>query len=261
MCLYVATILGDLQDDVVVVGGLVPYLIVDQTRLTAAQRHVGTRDLDLGLSIAILDDRRYQEIAERLRQRGFRQAANERGNLTRQTWRLEPGLITLDFLIAPLSPGQRPGSLQNLEPDFAAIVMPALPLAFLDVLPVTIDDLTPTGERARREVRVAGPAAFVTMKAHAFRIRGANKDAYDLVYVLLYHGAEPITEVALAFRKLAAQPEAQAALRFLEEDFASADHLGPKRHAEFLGARDNIDLRQDAFGVVQAFLHRVRSQG
>ena len=31
MCLYVATLLGDLKDDVVVVGGLVPYLIVDQT--------------------------------------------------------------------------------------------------------------------------------------------------------------------------------------------------------------------------------------
>jgi hypothetical protein len=32
MCLYIATILGDLLDDIVVVGGLVPYLIIDQIR-------------------------------------------------------------------------------------------------------------------------------------------------------------------------------------------------------------------------------------
>ncbi|MBN1337394.1 MAG: hypothetical protein JXB39_15665, partial [Deltaproteobacteria bacterium] len=51
MALYVATILGDLGSDVVIVGGLVPYLIVDQER--APERHVGTRDLDLGLSRAV----------------------------------------------------------------------------------------------------------------------------------------------------------------------------------------------------------------
>ena len=261
MLLYVATILGDLLDDVVVVGGLVPYLIVDQAHMPARHRHVGTRDLDLGLSIAILDDQRYHEIAERLRERGFGQAVNERGNATRQTWRLPGEAITLDFLIAPTRSGQRPGSLQNLEADFAAIVMPALSLAFLDFLRITIDDVTPSGERARREVRVAGPAAFVSMKAHAFRVRGANKDAYDLVYVLLHHGQEPVVSVAEAFAVLAGESEAQEALRFLAEDFASVDHVGPKRHAEFLGARDDSELRQDALGVVQALLARVRRPG
>lgn len=84
MCLYVATILGDLLEDVVVVGGLVPYLIIDQDAVTADQRHVGTRDLDLGLSLAVLDQERYREIAERLRARGFEPATNEQGNPSRQ---------------------------------------------------------------------------------------------------------------------------------------------------------------------------------
>ena len=34
-CLYVATKLGDLMDDIVVVGGLVPSLLVDQEQLPA----------------------------------------------------------------------------------------------------------------------------------------------------------------------------------------------------------------------------------
>jgi hypothetical protein len=51
-CLYVATRLGDLADELVIVGGLVPSLLIDQT--AAATRHVGTADLDVGLALAHL---------------------------------------------------------------------------------------------------------------------------------------------------------------------------------------------------------------
>jgi hypothetical protein len=62
-CLYVATKLGDLLDDIVIVGGLVPSLIVDQTRLGVdTERHPGTQDLDLGLALHLLDERRYRAV-------------------------------------------------------------------------------------------------------------------------------------------------------------------------------------------------------
>ncbi len=49
-CLYVATNLGDMMDDLVIVGGLVPSLIVDQATLPeGTEAHVGTMDLDVGL--------------------------------------------------------------------------------------------------------------------------------------------------------------------------------------------------------------------
>lgn len=52
-CLYVATKLGDLTDDLVVVGGLVPSLLVDQEHLAeGVEAHVGTIDLDVGLAVA-----------------------------------------------------------------------------------------------------------------------------------------------------------------------------------------------------------------
>ncbi len=261
MCLYVATILGDLLEDIVVVGGLVPTLLIDQAAAPAEGRHVGTRDLDLGLALALLNEQRYREIAERLRERGFAPVTNERGNPARQTWALAEARVTLDFLIAPVAAGQRPGSLQSLEGDFAAIVMPALPLAFIDAAEVILDDLTPLGERAQRRVRVAGPAAFVAMKAHAFRGRGANKDAYDLVYLLTHHGDAPVSGVAQAFGRIAEVPEAQQALRILAEDFATIDHVGPRRYAAFLGDPDDELLRQDAVGVVLALLAAVRGAG
>jgi len=55
--LYIATKLGDLRDDFVIVGGLVPSLIIPQTDSPSRRPlHVGTMDVDLGLAIAILDE-------------------------------------------------------------------------------------------------------------------------------------------------------------------------------------------------------------
>jgi hypothetical protein len=75
-CLYLATYLGDLRDDFVVIGGLVPSLIVDQGALPdGAEAHVG-------LTIALLNDGRYHELTERLRYAGFEPDVNEEGNTT-----------------------------------------------------------------------------------------------------------------------------------------------------------------------------------
>ena len=109
-CLYVATKLGDLTDEVVVVGGLVPSLIVDQSQ--TATKHTGTLDLDVGLALGLLDHRRYQEIADRLRQAGFQEDRNEQGNLTHQRWRIDgPPAVTMDFLIAPGDTGKKGGTV------------------------------------------------------------------------------------------------------------------------------------------------------
>lgn len=49
-CRYVATVLGEMMDEVVIAGGLVPSLLIDQESLPAGtMAHVGTMDLDVGL--------------------------------------------------------------------------------------------------------------------------------------------------------------------------------------------------------------------
>ena len=48
---------------------------------------------------------------------------------------------------------------------------------------------TIVGEDATREIWVCGPGAFVVLKSLAFDLRGENKDAYDLFYVLRNYGA------------------------------------------------------------------------
>ncbi|MDC0711993.1 hypothetical protein POL68_26230 [Stigmatella sp. ncwal1] len=117
-CLYVATILGDLIEEITVVGGLVPSLLISAGDADdSVEAHVGTLDLDLGLSITVFDESRYQEIAERLRGAGFTQAPNAKGRLSRQTWSIDTtqGRMTLDFLIPPRSRRTSPASCVTLR--------------------------------------------------------------------------------------------------------------------------------------------------
>ena len=102
-CLYVATKLGDLLDDLVVVGGLVPSLLIPDESLPAEEDvHIGTMDLDLGLSLALLDTKRYEDLTLRLYRADFKPDKNEEGNPTLQRWKITPATdlnVTVDFLI------------------------------------------------------------------------------------------------------------------------------------------------------------------
>lgn len=117
VCLTVATVLGDLmEEEITVVGGLVPSLIIDQQRLPeGAEPHPGTMDLDLALQLAVLEEGGYREISARLRAAGFAPDRNAAGNPTLQRWVISSGSgreATVDFLIPPIE-GRRGGSFSS----------------------------------------------------------------------------------------------------------------------------------------------------
>jgi hypothetical protein len=254
-CLEVATRLNDFKDDLCIIGGLVPSLLVDMAELSpGAPAHIGTNDLDLGLSLAIFDGEKYEEIAKRLRHAGFHPDVNESGNQTSQRWRLADGVL-VDFLIQPSSPHDKGGKLRNLEGDFAAVITPGLHLAFLDFEEVNVRGETLTGGKAERRVRVCGPGAFVVLKSLAFQGRAENKDAYDLWYVLQNRG-----DAVDRLKNLASDPIAQAALDVLARDFADADSVGPVRAAKFLYDQGDENLQADFAGLVRGVLAAIRAE-
>jgi len=254
-CLYVATKLGDLMDEVVVVGGLAPSLLIDPGRLPeGTPAHVGTMDLDVGLRLALLDGGRYRTLTERLRGASFEPDQTGEGQQTRQRWKIAgTGSVTVDFLIPPSGPTDQGGRLRNIESDFAAVIAPGLTLAFRDRRRVRIDGRTILGEKATREVWVCGPGAFVVLKALAFLGRGENKDAYDLYYLVRNFGSG-VEDVAVCLRPLLDDAEAQRALKVLRDDFLGHDGIGPRRVAEFLQGGPDADIQADVVGFVKALL-------
>ncbi len=268
-CLTVAVTLGAYLEDVCIVGGLVPALLIDAARGEEGddERHPGTNDLDIGLALALLDDERYAEISARLRAEGFEPDKNEAGNPVVQRWRLGNLKFTVDFLMTP-APGQDGRvRVQNLEADFGALVTPGLQLAFDERVEVELDGLTLKGEPVTRTIPVCGPAAFVVLKALAFGDRAEPKDAYDLVYVIRHtqDGALTIAK-RLASHAGGDGPIVARALGLLARDFDGSDGIGPGRAARFTIAepadRDELDsAAADAHGYVDDLLTACREIG
>jgi hypothetical protein len=161
--------------------------------------------------------------------------------------------VSVDFLIPPSTPADRGGTIRDLEEDFAALIAPGLPLAFRDRTKVILDGETLLGERAVRQMWACGAAAYLVLKALAFRSRGENKDAYDLFYVLRNHGDGPRT-VAEAFRPLLDDSAARDALGILEADFTTPDSVGAMRVAAFLARRGDATFLADVAGFAREFV-------
>ena len=266
VCLTVAVTLGAYLDDLCIVGGLVPPLLIDTARTDDDDDdlHPGTNDLDVALALALLDDERYAEISRRLRSEGFEADTNESGNPTVQRWRLGELKVTIDFLMPPAPHQDRTMRVQNLEPDFGALVTPGLELAFDERVQIELDGHTLAGERARRSVPVCGPAAFVVLKALAFGHRSEPKDAYDLVYVIRHTAGRG----AAIAERLQRHSERHAdivarALELLARDFETPETLGPRRAATFVIVED-AELEEaaaDAHGFVDDLLRAAAALG
>ena len=246
--------LGSYMEDLVLVGGLVPALLPDMD-LPQAEA-TGTRDLDIGFSMGVFTEQRYEEIAANLKASGFGPARNDRGNLMHQTWTHPANGVTIDFLIDARRAGVEASRTKHLAANFAAFGMPGLELALKDRVKIAVDEgPTPDGDLTSGEFYVCGPGSFVVLKALAYGNRNFPKDAYDLYLVLRYHDLTP-PGIADRVRALGPSAEMDSALQILRERFRSAGHVGPAAISRFYLERDDPDLRQDAYQAVRLFLDR-----
>lgn len=269
-CLYLATKLGSLVDEIVIVGGLVPSLLIAQDGQgdepisdSPFAVYTGTKDLDIGLALSILEEERYTELSASLRDSGFYPDENN-GNQTLQRWRIgDPQHVTVDFLIEPSKADDKGGSLRRIERDFAAIITPGLHLAFADRQKVTMEGQTLLNERAKRDMWVCGPGAFLVLKALALDGRGANKDSYDICYMLnsTIFDESSLSSILAFLSDNRKDPYAQEALSIIRRDFGQLDGIGPMRTARFLESDADEGVMSDAFGLAQRLLEEVDSLG
>jgi Nucleotidyl transferase AbiEii toxin, Type IV TA system len=263
-CLTFAVTVGAHMEELCIVGGLVPSLLIDHRLGTAGDAaHPGTNDLDVGLDVAVLDDHGYQALSTRLRAEDFEPIKNVKGNTQVQTWAYAGTKVTVDFLMPPIPDGPPPARVQNLEGDFGALIIPGIELAAGEREIVTLEGHTFAGERVTRDIPVCGPATFTVLKALAFAQRGEPKDAFDLVYVL--RGWNDMDDIVQRLIGHAAQHGdiVARALTDLARDFQEPTNLGPLRAAGFdtLRASELDDAAADAHGYVDDLLRRCRTAG
>jgi hypothetical protein len=253
----------------IVVGGLVPSLLVSNPE-AGIEPHVGTQDLDLCLSVALIDGDvgSYERLEKSLRDAKF-EMVKENGQ--RVSWRWRGGVtlpITVEFF-CPAGPGREPGRLHRpgglVGGRLSALALSTGCLIDKDVRDVAVEIVLPAGSgRTRHSIRVAGPAAFLASKADALRKRNKNKDAYDIVWLAeAWPGGQPALAAEIASSPVVHDPEFRAAVSALREDFGSVDSAGSVKYARFVADdRHGIDrAAQKAVGAIGALLDAMDQHG
>jgi hypothetical protein len=177
----------------IVLGGLVPSTLTSGS--PSAPAHLGTTDVDVLLVTHLTADRDLSPIEDALRAMDL---APE-GDGWRWRGRVEGRVVKIEFLCD-----------LNDQPA-EAIVTPAGCTALRAVNlrgtgSVELDnrEMTFDGPDGKVSVRFAALAGYLLSKIAAARTRGADKDYYDLAYVLLQARAGRAASITLANKVLRA---------------------------------------------------------
>jgi hypothetical protein len=256
--------LGFAAQHVALIGGIVPGLLVPVLD-PGVDPHVGTTDLDVCLSVAIMEGTTgyYQKIQQTLKDAGFQP--------TEESWRWRGGRsasVVLEFF-CPQPPGHPAGrpfrppaerrrARANLGSQLSALALEAGAIIGEDVVEREMEVTLPDGRgRQQLTLRFTGPAGFLAAKASALKSRDKPKDAYDIVWLLEAWPAGPAqAAAAVRARPVWGRSEIEHALTILVDQFRDIDSAGARAYAEFIaGPGDDRDLlARRAAGAIGEFL-------
>ena len=253
----IGQILGSYKGKFAVIGGAVPWLLLNK----ADMPHVGTLDVDLSLDSNALADGEYAQLVESLLKQGYRQREHLRRFQLVRTVPAHDGGADIDVVVDFLMP--RDATIARNTPplvaNFAVQRADGADLALRFKKLVAIEGDMPDGGRNRVQIAVASIPALLAMKGYAIAKRLKPKDAYDIYYsVRNFPGG--IDALAAATRPLLAVSTARTGFLHILEKFRHLNDFGPTSVRQFvdrpdmLGGRTADQWQQDAFGQVNAWL-------
>ena len=254
----IGQILGGFRRKFVVVGGSVPWILLDESDMP----HVGTIDVDLSLDAKALGDGEYATLVGALMSQGYEQRKDRRRfQLVRRVAAADGGEsveVIVDFLMPRDARTDR--SKPPLIDDFAVQRAHGADLALRFHRMVEIEGTMPDGGRNRVKLAFASVPAFLAMKGFAINDRLKQKDAYDIYYCVRNHAPGNPRALAEDCRLVLDTAEGRRGYGYIREKFDAVDGFGPtsvRRFVEGTGileGRTPDQWQQDAFGQVDVWL-------
>lgn len=239
-------------DALVLVGGWVPYLLIE-ARLRPGNpfTHVGSIDIDLVVDPHKVGEDEYRTIVELITSIGWRAIEGKRFSFSRAV-ACEDGQdreIQVDFLtVAPNGPGSRHRH-RPVQSDLQARTMRGAELALTHKAVRRLSGRLPDGAETSIELLMLDPVGCLGTKGIALGERFKQKDAYDIVSLLDDYGSS-VREVAELVRPCRVEPMMAEALKVIAEKFRTERSEGPMWYAEFLGG-DRVARERNAQRAIQ----------
>jgi hypothetical protein len=250
------------RERVCLVGGLVPRYLVPNAVDPLLGAHIGSTDIDvaLGLAVGRLGSGAYHNLENNLKGAGL---ARHGGSSWQWAAQVDGHRILVELLGDDSSVPSGTLFRPKISPPAGAgrlelLCVRGVELALLDFVIVERELEMLDGALSTVELRVAGLAPFVALKADAYLDRREPKDVYDLLFVLRNWPGGPRS----AGRTVASSPIARnefvvSAVDRISGDFATAGHVGPRDYERFadLGSRgdESAAIRDEAVLVWSEF--------
>jgi hypothetical protein len=251
-------ILGSFRDRYVLVGGSVPWLLLDNPEMP----HAGTLDIDLSLDADALGDGQYATLVELLRERAYVQSTTLKAfQLVRRVDPHDDG-AAIEVVVDLLKP--KSAKLKKNRPPLVAALRvqdaDGAELALKFRKTITLHGEMPDGGGWNTvEINVASIPALLVMKGYALQGRMKEKDAYDIHYCVRNYpgGADALACDCAAVLKT---PKGRAGYSIIDQKFSDLRAFGPSSVRRFVtetalqGDMSPEQWVQDAFGQVDAWL-------
>lgn len=254
----IGQVLGSFKGKFAVVGGAVPWLLLDNEDMP----HVGTVDVDLALDTEALGDGEYVTLIEAMKNAGYEQRTDthKRFQLVRSVPAADDG-PAIDIVVDFLMPREAEVEKNNppILSEFAVMRADGADLALAFHQLVAVTGAMIGGGRNKVEIVVASIPALLAMKGYALGNRQKRKDAYD-VYYCIRNYADGIDALAEACKPVLAVDEGAKGYAYIKEKFSELDMMGPTFVRQFVEESDALAGRtpdqwqQDAFGQVSAWV-------
>ncbi|MFH1477409.1 MAG: hypothetical protein ABIH24_07970 [Verrucomicrobiota bacterium] len=223
--------LGNLIQDLVLVGGLVPrYICKPQTSDVTAV----TMDVDLGVSLE-LSTGQYEPTTRRLADHGFRWKDKRFVKTIRNVD------LYLDFLTDKPTEEAADSVVVDDVAGVSAVFGVSRALEIYRVVTITGMDLQ--GAKVTEQVKVCEVGPFICLKLQAYAGRAQGKDVFDLVRAVRDYDRGMETAVNLFHVEKGKNLAYEPALRVLQERFADARSKGPIQYADFCMSGD-VDVSE-----------------
>ncbi len=243
--------LGEYRDNIVLVGGWIPGLLIEG----AGEPHVGSMDVDLALDHRQIPPEGYRTIQELLLSRGYEQGKQPFIFLRTFTAHEREFTVEVDLLGGEYE-GTGKGRRHQRVQDVHARKARGCDVALDNAQEIRVAARLPGGAEDEVTCRIASIAAFLTMKGMALDDRLKEKDAWDVYYcVRNYPGG--LDALTAECAPLADHALVREGLGKIAKHFASVDGVGPRFVADFEEISDDEDRAQtqrDAHERVTAFL-------
>ena len=253
----IGQILGSFRGKFAVVGGAVPWLLLNNDDM----RHLGTVDIDLDLDPEALGDGEYAKLVTALMEHGYSRDENrENFQLVRSVPSTDGGPpinVVVDFLMP-----RRAKIAKNRPPiidKFTVIRADGAELPLRSYEMIQIDGLMPEGGVNSVRIAVASIPALLAMKGFALDGRYKQKDAYDIYYCVRNFPGGP-EALAEACRPMLEYEDSVVGYKHIDAKFKTVDSFGPTSVRGFVQGTSILEERtpdqwqQDAFGQVDVWL-------